>query len=113
MRKSFWLLGNCGGRFLSSRLPRGLSIVGRSLACHLVLPDRTVSRRHAELIVGADSVALRDLGSFNGTHVDGNPVHSLILRDGRPLRFGAVELELSTSSSATIRSCRRATDRHL
>jgi hypothetical protein len=46
-------------------------LVGRSPICDLVLDDRTVSRRHAELRRDGDAWVLLDLGSTNGTWVNG------------------------------------------
>ncbi len=46
-------------------------LLGRSPICDLVLDDRTVSRRHAELRRDGDTWVLLDLGSTNGTWVNG------------------------------------------
>jgi hypothetical protein len=54
----------------ASRAPGGF-LVGRSPICDLVLDDRTVSRRHAELRREGDAWVLADLGSTNGTWVNG------------------------------------------
>jgi len=67
--------------------------------------ERSVSRRHAELDVAGDSVTIRDLGSTNGTFVNGQqlpPQVSAPLRDGDQLSFGGVELTLSTSDAAGV-----------
>jgi phosphoserine phosphatase RsbU/P len=45
--------------------------VGRSRECDLILPDVLLSRRHAELARVADGWTVRDLGSLNGTRVNG------------------------------------------
>lgn len=67
-------------------------LVGRSRACAFVLDDRTVSGEHAVLFHGLNGGwVLRDLGSRNGTWVDGQRVHpteSLALREGQRVRFG-------------------------
>jgi pSer/pThr/pTyr-binding forkhead associated (FHA) protein len=44
--------------------------IGREPSSEVFLDDVTVSRRHAEIEVGADGVVLRDLGSLNGTYVN-------------------------------------------
>lgn len=53
-------------------MPIGEFVIGRSADCHLALDDSLVSRRHACLMVSADSVFVRDLGSRNGVSVNGN-----------------------------------------
>src|SRR4029453_3932983 len=56
-----------GRRF---ELPDKPTLVGRE-SRQLPLTDNTVSRRHAELMPGGDGWALRDLGSSNGTYING------------------------------------------
>src|SRR5262245_12042091 len=51
--------------------------VGTAPTNHLVLTDRTVSRIHCEIGLRAGSVTLRDLGSTNGTFVDGRRVRDV------------------------------------
>ncbi len=79
-------------------LKKGINIVGREGA-EVMLPDKTVSRRHATLTVGeGNSVTLEDNGSTNGTKAAGNPIlpgQVVTLIDGASVRFGSVELTLS------------------
>ena len=59
----------------------GLSLVGES----------TVSRRHAELAKRGDSVVVKDLGSTNGTYVNGSKLQGEVaLRPGDEVQFGAI-----------------------
>ena len=55
-------------------LAPGEFIIGRSPACNLTLEDPLVSRRHVKMTTGDDKVLLDDLGSRNGTLVNGEPV---------------------------------------
>jgi len=73
----------------------GTLSVGRAPDCTLpLLESASLSRRHAELQVDGDSVLLRDLGSANGTHVNGRRVDgSVALKDGDMLRLGEVLLK--------------------
>jgi len=58
-------------------------VVGRSRDCELILPDVLLSRRHAELEPRADGWLLRDLGSLNGTRLNGERlVREALLKDG-------------------------------
>ncbi|MBN2048647.1 MAG: FHA domain-containing protein [Anaerolineaceae bacterium] len=52
----------------------GEYVLGRTVQADLVLSESQVSRRHAQLFVGEDGCFLMDLGSANGTQVDGNPL---------------------------------------
>jgi pSer/pThr/pTyr-binding forkhead associated (FHA) protein len=73
------------------RLESGTHVIGRSLGCDIVLPDESVSRRHAELAVAGETITLRDLDSRNGTFVEEIPVQSHELIFGEKIRFGSVK----------------------
>ena len=49
-------------------------VVGRGADCGIVLDDDQVSREHAQFLVDGDRVVIRDLGSRNGTYVNGAAV---------------------------------------
>jgi pSer/pThr/pTyr-binding forkhead associated (FHA) protein len=65
--------------------------IGRSPENSIRLEDVSVSGRHAELILVGESCYLKDLGSTNGTLVNGEPVTGVHLRAGDQIRFGKVE----------------------
>jgi hypothetical protein len=66
--------------------------LGRDPACEVVLSDPTVSRRHAQLHFRDGRWILQDLGSRNGTIVNGVRVGRCELRPGDELRVGAQRL---------------------
>jgi len=49
-------------------------LIGRASDCHLRVADPRVSRHHCELLIEDNQVRIRDLGSRNGTFVNGEPV---------------------------------------
>ncbi len=67
-------------------------VVGRDPGLGLSLTgESTVSRKHAEVVKSGDSVVVRDLGSTNGTYVNGNRLQSdVVLRPGDEVQFGAI-----------------------
>ena len=71
-------------------------VIGRDLDhCDTVLPHSTVSRRHARLVLANNILHIEDIGSTNGTSVDGTVVEPGVrqpLRAGARLRIGDVEL---------------------
>jgi hypothetical protein len=69
-------------------------LIGRSSACQLVLADDTVSRRHAELRTEDGRWLLRDLGSSNGTWVNGRRVVEAEVRPGDLLHLGGAQIRL-------------------
>jgi diguanylate cyclase (GGDEF)-like protein len=67
----------------------GEIIIGRELDAHLRLAeDEGVSRRHARVTPVADGALLSDLGSQNGTYVDGERVQERVLKEGMKIRIG-------------------------
>lgn len=70
-------------------------LVGTSPVCQIKLTDPTVSRRHAALEPGAKgSYRLSDLGSTNGTFVDGVRIGEAFVRGGEVVRFGSTAVRL-------------------
>jgi FHA domain/DUF1707 SHOCT-like domain len=77
------------------RGPRTVFTIGRSPGCDLPLGDPTVSWVHAELRQVADAWVLVDLGSKNGTRVNGWSADSgFIVRPGDCVRFGRAAFRL-------------------
>jgi hypothetical protein len=73
-------------------LRAGTFVVGRDREADLRLEDPTVSPRHVTLQVTEDRVRLQDLGSLNGTLVDGVPSVAVDLVDGNRIQIGETTL---------------------
>ena len=71
----------------------GTFALGRSTHCSRVFEDRTVSRMHAQLRWVNGGWVLSDLGSTNGTWVNGWRVEQAWVRSGDRVQLGALELE--------------------
>ena len=67
-------------------------VIGRSRDCDIQLADSNVSRRHAELRQEGASYWIVDLGSTNGTEVNGKRVKRAKLRDGDKIMLGSTEI---------------------
>ena len=63
-------------------------ILGRQPDCDIVLDDSNVSRRHAEIVLRDGDIVLTDLGSTNGTRVNGSPIRSSVLSSGDAVQIG-------------------------
>ncbi len=75
--------------------PQGLFIGRGADQCELVVPHPTVSRRHAKLSLAGEALQVEDLGSTNGTAVNGVVLKAgapMALQAGSKLRLGDVEL---------------------
>lgn len=80
---------NAGSRFL---LDHETTTVGRHPDSAIFLDDVTVSRRHAELLQADLGITLQDLGSLNGTYVNGERVDERQLGTGDELQVGRFKL---------------------
>ena len=75
--------------------------IGRE-GCDITLGDPDVSRRHAEIEVSNGDILISDLGSTNGTFVNGERIDQpRTLRDGDEVRIGAVVWRLRAPAGAT------------
>jgi hypothetical protein len=73
----------------------GITVVGRSDSCQIVIEDPLISRRHACFVVDAQGVLVKDLGSMNGVLVNGVKVEGTrALAAGDRITIGKGEAEL-------------------
>jgi hypothetical protein len=77
-------------------LTPGTHVIGRGQDSSFRLPDTGVSRRHLEINWDGQTATLSDLGSTNGTTVNGNPVQTWQLGDGDVIRVGHSSLVFRT-----------------
>lgn len=83
------------GERVGRHVPIGARVVlGRGVDCDLQLDAEDISRRHAEVKKTATGFEVRDLGSHNGTWVNGVPVESQAVLPGDRIRLGARTLVL-------------------
>jgi hypothetical protein len=87
------------------RPPRDIALdgrpltIGRATDVELVLADPLASRRHARLSSRGGRLVLTDLGSTNGTRVNGEPVREAVVGPGDRIEVGATRLEIVTAGS--------------
>jgi hypothetical protein len=72
------------------RAPR--MVLGRLHDCDVCIPDKNVSRQHAALVGSADGWGIEDLGSTNGTFVNGEKVSRAPLREGDVIEIGTTRI---------------------
>jgi pSer/pThr/pTyr-binding forkhead associated (FHA) protein len=71
--------------------------IGRLPECDIPVPDKNVSRRHAEIRRQDDAIVVVDLGSMNGTRVNGAGVKERVLEDGDEITVGTTTLRFEAS----------------
>ncbi len=74
------------------QLTNSVTRIGRGTDADIKLDDPGVSRHHAEVRVAGHDVVLKDLGSTNGTYVNGTLVAEQPLRDGNVITLGSTNL---------------------
>ncbi len=72
-------------------------VLGRMSDCDIVLADPRASRQHAEIQPVGHGFVLSDMGSMNGTVVNGTPVREHQLTDGDEIRVGSTVLHFEAS----------------
>jgi pSer/pThr/pTyr-binding forkhead associated (FHA) protein/tetratricopeptide (TPR) repeat protein len=88
---------------------KGKILVGRQPPAVVLLEDDSVSRRHAEVEATPSGVTVKDLGSANGTLLNGEPLgpEPVPLQPGDQLQFGVVEMAFEAEAAALAAPSRR------
>jgi len=76
------------GRSREVPLKRQRTVVGRKPECNIRVPVSSVSREHCEILLDGDKLTIRDLGSSNGTYVNGQRVQDSPLAAGDLVGIG-------------------------
>jgi pSer/pThr/pTyr-binding forkhead associated (FHA) protein len=95
-----------GERVESFLMIRNPSVIGRSEDCDVVLESRSVSRRHAELKLKREGMTIKDLGSRNGTLVNGKlikPDFRVLVNPGDTIQIGKFTLQIEAASEKAER----------
>lgn len=77
-------------------------VIGRAAGLDLVLIEDMISRRHARISVREDELVLTDLGSTNGTFVNGERIEEVRLSEGDRILLGATILTVVSSPEEII-----------
>jgi len=91
------LAGKSHGRLLVEDVPldRKILLIGREATADVQLDSPIVSRNHARLVYQDEKLVLEDLGSTNGTYLDGRSIGSAPLSEGARFVVGPFELEVA------------------
>ncbi|WP_040794598.1 FHA domain-containing protein [Nocardia higoensis] len=75
----------------ADRLPPGGLAIGRTTDNQIVVNDPLASRKHARLVAGPEGLTIEDLGSANGTFVNGTRQQRSVLREGDVITIGNID----------------------
>ena len=87
---------------VQASLPNGAYLIGAGRNCHIPIEQPDVSGRHAQLIVSDSAITVMDLGSSNGTYVNGSS-EPLFANEITPISPGSV-LRLGKNAEITVGS---------
>ncbi|MCW5808623.1 MAG: sigma 54-dependent Fis family transcriptional regulator [Deltaproteobacteria bacterium] len=87
-------------RGLAVDLPPVGVVIGTERTCDVVLADTFVSRRHCSVTPHAQGFAITDLGSRNGTIIDGVAIHKVVAPPGVAIRIGKTLVQLMPADEA-------------
>lgn len=97
------LVVETGGRVDRVSVGSACFLVGRDASCHLQIDSPTVSRRHCVIVLNTSETSIFDLGSRNGTFVNGRRLNlgeSVDLAEGVQLRIGHVWFSVQRDASS-------------
>jgi hypothetical protein len=101
VRKQTWAWLRPGGDSTRSGFPLNKDhiVVGREVQCHVMLNDNSVSRQHTSVTRLAEGYLLKDMGSSNGTYVNGHRIQEALLKDGDRISIGDCEFWFEAPAS--------------
>lgn len=95
----FLTISSGDGQQSTYRIEKEAINMGRSKESDIILSDHTVSRKHARLTSTPDGYLLTDLGSHNGTVVNGTRITQHVLKNGDQVRIGSSTLTFADESA--------------
>lgn len=96
---ALWSLRFISGKYQGGEFPLRANreiVIGRSSELDMVLVEDMVSRKHAKIVTDDHTVTIQDLGSTNGTFVNGEKIRTCDLKDGDRILIGTSIIKLVT-----------------
>lgn len=83
-------------------LKQGTNYIGRGFANDFQIEDSSVSSRHCQVVINGNQIFFKDLGSTNGSFVNGTAIQEAILQNGQTLRLGGINLLFQDDSVGSV-----------
>jgi pSer/pThr/pTyr-binding forkhead associated (FHA) protein len=81
--------------------------VGRVSDNAFEIPEASVSSHHCEILQRGGEVIIKDLGSTNGTFINGEKIDEAVLKPGQILRVGMIEMRLETGDASSAAAAKK------
>ena len=97
-----WTLKFISGKYQGGEFPLRPNreiIIGRSSDLDMVLVEDMVSRKHAKIVTDDRTVSIQDLGSTNGTFVNGEKIRAVRLKEGDRILVGTSIIKMVAANS--------------
>ena len=92
-----FVLRGVSGAYFGKTFPlRGATVLGRHSECHVCINADGISRKHAQITVEADGLTVKDLGSSNGTYVNGEKIEEQHLNVGDEVKLDNLRFLIQT-----------------
>ncbi len=95
---TYWLTGIEGNARKVRQPLKGSLLIGRGAYNHVVLKDGRISRQHARIALEDEGCVVYDLGSTNGTFVNGSPVKRQLLHLHDEVSFGSLTFRITAGA---------------
>lgn len=95
------ILVKADGSTAAVALSKPRTVIGRDVSCQVRIPKPDVSREHCEILIAPGHVAMRDLGSSNGSYVNGQRVTEAKLSAGDMVAIGSCFFVLQLDGTPT------------
>jgi len=83
-------------------LPSEITTIGRRRSCDLHIPLASVSKKHCQLHLDSGVLKLRDLGSRNGTNLNGKPVDEAVIQSGDFIEVGPLRFQVQIDNQPKV-----------
>ncbi len=100
-----WTLRFISGKYQGGEFPLRPNreiVVGRSSDLDMVLVEDMVSRKHAKIVTDEKGVSIQDMGSTNGTFVNGEKIRKVDLKDGDRILIGTSIIKLVAVTGESV-----------
>ncbi len=92
-----FVLRGVSGSYFGKTFPlRGATVLGRHSECHVCINSEGISRKHAQITVEADGLSIKDMGSSNGTFVNGEKIEESKLSVGDEVKLDNLRFLIQT-----------------